>query len=119
MKTLTQLTSLPEMGKTSVLMYLSSNEVALEATIEAKSSIEKEVVYSESAMSRARSGRDDWRIFVKSSIISARFSSIRVREKHVLRRVIGLPGMMATAASENVHSSVESSENAEEGIDWG
>lgn len=62
------------MGRTSVPRYLSSDEVAREFTIEDRSSIEKDVVYLESARSRERIGRVDWRIFDKRSVISALFS---------------------------------------------
>lgn len=101
------------MGKTSVPRYLSSEEVALECTIEDKSSIEKDVVYFESAMSRERNGRVDKRIFDIRSVISVRFSGSWVREKQVLRRVIGRLGTIATAASEKVHSSIERLGSAE------
>jgi len=99
--------------------YLSSKEVTLEATIEVKSSIEKTVVYLESAMSKARNGRVDRQILVRNCAISARFSSNCVREKHVFKHISGLPGVIAIAASANVHSSVERRGNAAEESEWG
>ena len=73
-----------------------------------RSSIENCSAYEESAISSDFKGRVESPTLDSKSCISFRFAFISVREKHVFRWVMGRPGTSAIAASEKVHSKVDS-----------